>query len=273
MQPVVKLEHSDGFEPLPSGGLRFLGLGDSLTQGVGDPQPGRAGFAGELDGWVSHFTNAVRESGQTVAVCNLAVAGARIEHVIAEQLPLAVANPADIASCFIGVNDLWDANVDCAEFGERFHRVFRELSAVSPVLITATIHDVFAPFPVKPPLRQKLSSNTALMNDAIRSAVNEYGLILIDFAGRPELFTPAVRAIDRLHPNRYGHQLIAAEVVTQMHDRGHLLGVTPPEAHPIGRGSHDLAHIAWVAGYVKHNWGRWRAEVEASKAKSTDSPK
>ncbi len=251
--------------------LRFAGLGDSLTQGVGDPRPGRAGFSGQLDGWVSYFAAAVEDSGQSVEVRNFALAGSRIEHVIADQLQSALADPADVISCFIGINDLWIADLDLDEFGARFDALFRDLRAHAPVVITASIHDVFAPFPVRAPLREKLNRNVATMNDIINTAVAEYGLVLVDLAGRPDMFTSAVRAVDRLHPNRYGHQLIAAEVVKELHGRGQLLTVEPPVAVPIRRGVADLAHVAWVSGYVKQNWKRWREEIAASKARQSGS--
>ena len=246
--------------------LRFVGLGDSLTQGVGDPRPGRAGFAGKLDGWVSYFASAVRASGRPVEVRNVAVAGARIEHVIGDQLQQALSEPADEMSCIIGINDLWDPNLDLDQFATQFDKLFRDLAERSPIVITASIHDVFAPFPVRAPLRERLNLNVATMNEIIAGAVADHGLVLVDLAGRPDMFTSAVRALDRLHPNRYGHQLIAAEVVRELHARGHLLTVEPPVAIPVRRGAADLAHVAWVSGYVKNNWKRWRDEIAAAKA-------
>ena len=221
---------------------------------------------------MSYFAAAVRASGQDVEVRNYALAGARIEHVIADQLPAALAEPADAMSCFIGINDLWIAGLDLDEFRTRFRSLFRDLTEHAPIVITASIHDVFAPFPVRAPLREKLAINVGAMNEIIASAVSDYGLILIDLAGRPEMFTSAVRAVDRLHPNRYGHQLVAAEVVRELHDRGHLLDVAPPVAVPVRRGTADLAHVAWVSGYVRQNWKRWREEIAAAKARQSGSP-
>ena len=109
------------------------------------------------------------------------------------------------------------------------------------------------------------------MNEIIASAVSDFGLVLVDLAGRPEMFTSAVRAVDRLHPNRYGHQLVAAEVVKELHGRGHLLAVEAPVAVPGRRGAADLAHVAWVSGYVKQNWKRWREEIAESKARQGGS--
>jgi lysophospholipase L1-like esterase len=246
--------------------MRFVALGDSMTQGVGDPRPGRAGFAGELDGWVTHLATAVRLSGDPIDVTNVASAGARIEHVIAEQLSVAVAARPDVVSCFIGVNDLWDRNMDFDQFAARFDDLFRRLTDVCPVVITASIHDVFGPFPMRQPLRAQVNRNVARMNEVITAVAARHELVVIDMANRSEMFTSSVKAIDRLHPNRYGHQLIAAEVVAELQLRGHLPNVAAPVARPIRRGAHDLAHVLWVGGYVKSNWRRWRDEMAAAKA-------
>ena len=247
--------------------MRLVALGDSLTQGVGDPRPGRAGFAGELDGWVSYFVSALRASGRNVDVQNLAFAGARLQHVVDGQLQQVPSGRIDIASCFIGVNDLWDANLDLDEFGDRFNTLFRELSSRSEVVLTASMHDVFAPFPVKAPLRAKLNRTIASMNEIIRKAVIDHDLVLVDLAARADMFTSQVRSVDRLHPNRYGHQLIAAEAVNELHTRGLMMDVLAPAAMPARRGAADLAHVAWVTGYVRRNWKRWREEMAESKAR------
>ena len=62
---------------------------------------------------------------------------------------------------------------------------------------------------------------------------------------------PNVRSVDLLHPNRYGHQLIAAEVLTVLHAAGHFCdaSMTPPQ--PMRRGVSDLAHVAWVGTYMQ----------------------
>jgi lysophospholipase L1-like esterase len=279
--------------------MRFVGLGDSLTQGVGDPKPGFAGFHGELEGWVEYFARAVRLTGAPVDVQNVAIAGARLEHVLDEQLAVVFgpaltvdgATPAipatrgtqgrdgpgeasqaghsraDIVSCFIGVNDLWDINLDFDLFARRYHELFSALTKVSPIVLTCSIHDVFAPYPIRAPLRKKLMEHIKLMNEIINQAAVDHSLALVDLANRSDMFSRSVLAIDFLHPNRYGHQLIAAEVFHELHRRGLLENVEVPVAQPVRRGSHDLAHVAWVSGYVKRNWRRWREEIDASRPK------
>lgn len=257
--------------------MRFVGLGDSLTEGVGDPQPGFAGFTGKLDGWVHHLAAAISQTGSEVTVDNYASAGARLEHVIADQLPRLHATctddcPPDMISCFIGVNDLWDANLDFDEFARSFDDLFAQLVTMAPTVITASIHDVFAPYPIKASLRQKLAGNIALMNEIIGQAVVTHNLVLADFANRSEMFTSSVLAVDRLHPSRYGHLLIAGEVLTELQTRGLFLDATPPAATPARRGLADIAHVAWIGQYAKRNLPRWRAEVAANKARDAAKP-
>ena len=255
--------------------MRFVGLGDSLTQGVGDPQSGFAGFTGKLDGWVHHLAEAVSQTGLVVTVDNYANAGARLEHVITDQLPrlktTSETEPPGIVSCFIGVNDLWDANLDFNEFEKRFNGLFAELVNLAPTVVTASIHDVFAPYPIKAPLRNKLANNIAMMNQIIGEAVVTHDLVLADFANRSEMFTNSVLAIDRLHPSRYGHRLIAIEVLAELQKRGLFLDVIAPIAAPSRRGLADVAHLAWIGNYAKRNWPRWREEVAANKAREAAS--
>lgn len=256
--------------------MRFVGLGDSLTEGVGDPQPGFAGFTGKLDGWVHHLAEAVSQTGLVVTVDNYANAGARLEQVISDQLvrlrATSSAAPPDIISCFIGVNDLWDANLNFNEFAKRFNGLFAELVTLAPTVVTASIHDVFAPYPIKTPLRQKLTNNIAVMNQIIGEAVVAHDLVLADFANRSEMFTSSVLAIDRLHPSRYGHRLIAVEVLAELQKRGLFVDVVAPVAEPSRRGLADVAHLAWVGNYAKRNWPRWREEIAANKAREAAKP-
>jgi lysophospholipase L1-like esterase len=249
--------------------ISILGLGDSLTQGVGDPRPGIAGFRGQLDGWLTHFSQALDLSGYDVELNNLALAGCRVDDVLDTQLPRVAGATAEIAACFIGVNNLWDVNISIEKFAERYDLLAERLSAQFPVVVVASLHDIFAPFRVKEPTRVRLLENIDGVNNTIRASVVRHGLVLMDFASRPEVFTRAVRSVDFLHPNRYGHQLIAAEVLQLLQkERGMFADVPVPSATPIRRGTHDIAHIAWVSGYVKRNWRTWRADAARSKAEA-----
>lgn len=232
--------------------VRILALGDSLTLGVGDPKPGRPGFEGRLDGWVAHLVSALSNAGRQVSVVNKAFAGAQSSHVVVDQLPRIMGLTADVATCIIGVNDLFRPTFDVDQYRANLETIFSALSIAAPVVITATIHPFDAQYPLPGAMRTKLRAATAEANAVIREMAQRYGLLVLDLEQRPEMQSPDIWAIDRLHPNRYGHQLIAVEVLRLLHEAGHFTDVELPRPTPVGRGANDLAHVVWVGGYV-HN--------------------
>lgn len=231
--------------------LRILALGDSLTQGVGDPRPGREGFEGRLDGWVSHLVSALTNSGRPVELTNLAFAGAQTSHVVDIQLPRAAGRSADLATCFIGVNDLCRSSFDVARYRDAMEEVFGALCAASPLVLTATIHQFDARYPMPAHLRSKVRANIEAANEVLSDLAAQRQLLLLDFRDRPEMRAADIWAWDRLHPNRYGHQLIAADALQVLQAAGHFTEATLPAPKPESRGVPDLAHVVWVGGYVQ----------------------
>lgn len=231
--------------------IRMLALGDSLTQGVGDPRPGRSGFGGALDGWVMHLANALGGSERRVNIHNLAFAGAQSFHVVDDQLPAIRGQTADLASCFVGVNDLCRTSFDEAEYGQAMEQIFGALIIAAPLVITATIHPFDARYPLPGSLRAKVRAHTAEANAVLRELAERFGLLLLDLERRPEMQRSDIWAVDRLHPNRYGHQLIAAEVLRLLQNAGHFTKTTMTPPTPTGRGTSDLAHVVWTGSYVQ----------------------
>jgi len=230
--------------------VRLLTLGDSLTQGVGDPTPGRAGFSGQLDGWVKHLSRALQDSGRTVTVTNLAVSGAQTSDVVNTQLPKAKVTAADVATLIIGVNDLCRPGFDIDAFAQNYGVALAALTNMSPVVMSATIHEFDQPFPVPSALRQKLHANIEAANEVITTVCAQLNVLVLDMTGSDQM-GPNVRSVDLLHPNRYGHQLIAAEVLAVLQTAGHFRNATMAPPQPVRRGVSDLAHLAWVGTYMQ----------------------
>ena len=66
---------------------RYLALGDSFTEGVGDPDPGRPNA---VRGWADRVAEQLCAAGADWGYANLAIRGKKIRQVVAEQVPAAL---------------------------------------------------------------------------------------------------------------------------------------------------------------------------------------
>lgn len=86
-------------DALDDTGPLWVALGDSSVQGVGASSP--------ENGWVPHVLSLLREQDPTWRVLNLSMTGARMSHVVDDQIPLIADRKLDpvMVSCMIGTND------------------------------------------------------------------------------------------------------------------------------------------------------------------------
>ena len=82
---------------------RFVAIGDSFTEGVGDPE---ADSPGGLRGWADRFAEVLAEHNSDLAYANLAVRGKLIRQITDEQLEAAIDLRPDLVSVCAGGNDV-----------------------------------------------------------------------------------------------------------------------------------------------------------------------
>lgn len=120
--------------------LRFVALGDSLTEGVGDP-------VGEAwRGWAALLAHGLSDGpcdgpDASVEFTNLAVSGAQTRDVLERQTPAALAVRPDVVSVVIGVNDTLRCTFDIHAVAARLDQVYAAFRAQDAVLLTACLPD------------------------------------------------------------------------------------------------------------------------------------
>ncbi len=184
VEPYAAAWRRSNLEALAGQHRRWIALGDSMTQGIGASSP--------LEGWVGQLA---RRQSVAVDVINLSQSGARVEDVIAHQLPvwrrLAPAPHGEVVTVLIGSNDVLSPR-HRQLLPEAFAELLEQLPAGA---IVSAI-----PSPAGP-------AKTA--NDLIRAA-HAAGHIRGVF---PDSFDPAAwrgrLAADRFHPNDAGYTMIA----------------------------------------------------------------
>ena len=180
----------------------FVALGDSFTEGIGDPYPGGGdrGWADRFAGWLA----ASLEPGHELRYANLAVRGKTLREVISDQLPAALDMAPGLVSLAAGGNDLLRRRADPDELGEVLDAAVGQLARAGiPVLL-------FAGFdPGTFPDIRLIRGRAAVLNAHIRVTAQRYNCDLADLWQMRVLRDPREWCPDRLHMGPDGHRRVA----------------------------------------------------------------
>jgi lysophospholipase L1-like esterase len=182
---------------------RFVALGDSQTEGIGDPD-GRGGHRG----WADRLADRLALTHPSFRYANLAIRGRRAGQIRAEQLGPALALQPDLAAVVAGMNDLIRPRFDQAAVLADIDAMLMALTAAGARVITFTFPDIGGIAPIVRPL----SARVRTMNARMRELARRPGVVLVDFEPVAATTDPRVWAEDRLHLNPLGHDLVARAV-------------------------------------------------------------
>jgi lysophospholipase L1-like esterase len=219
---------------------RFVALGDSLTEGIGDVGPD-----GTPTGWADRFAAALAAEQGELAYANLAIRGLTTAEVLATQLAPAVALRPDLVSAIVGMNDLIRPILDMPRLHSQLNALVGVLAATDAVVLTATLPNPGSVVPLPSVLQRRFAARVDRFNDLVREVSAEHGARCLDIAQYP-MDAPDLRCADRLHPSPYGHQRLAENFL-------HLLGVNggnPVTAHPGDPRAGSPADLLWMAAAV-----------------------
>lgn len=220
--------------------LRYVALGDSQTEGLGDGDEisGYRGFADRLAEQLSL-------SYPGLSYANLAVRGRLAGEVRAEQLAPALALRPDLVTVVAGLNDVLRPSFDAAAVAGHLAAMFAELTASGARVGTVTFPDVGRITPLARPLRPRVLD----LNDRIRRAAAQYGVAVLD--AYPHLVTVDLRiwSADRLHASPLGHARIAAGLAHALDLPGSDDTWTIPLPGP-GPAITIATELRWLSGFL-----------------------
>ncbi len=231
---------------------RFVTLGDSTAEGVGDPGThGHRGFADRL-------AERIAADQGALAYANLAVSGLVTREIKDRQLAPALALRPDLVAIMAGMNDLLRPRFDADAIGADIAEMQRAFTATGCVVLAFTVPDV-AHRLVMPPIDRALSRRTRALNAAIRQASTR--VLLIDLAAHPIAADPRLWNRDRLHGNALGHERIAAACAQALSlpGAGSWWREPLPALAPTGVAARIAEDLAWGRQYlVPWLWNRVR---------------
>ena len=92
-----------------TGPVRFVAVGDSFTEGVGDRD---LRLPNDCRGWTDRVAEELTRNDPRTRYANLAVRGRRLRRIVDEQLDAALAMEPTLVSFHAGGNDLLAARLD-----------------------------------------------------------------------------------------------------------------------------------------------------------------
>lgn len=181
--------------------LRYVALGDSQTEGIGDGDEVRG-----YRGWADRMAEQLAQRNPGLLYANLAVRGKLAGQVRAEQLAPAVALRPDLATVVVGLNDVLRPQFDGTATVAHIEAIFAELTAAGAKVGTLTFPDIGRIVPIA----RRLLPRVLELNEGIRLAAARHGVVVCDSFPHPVTTDPRIWSVDRIHANPIGHARIAA---------------------------------------------------------------
>ncbi|MEU0396654.1 SGNH/GDSL hydrolase family protein, partial [Streptomyces sp. NPDC006208] len=219
---------------------RFVALGDSLTEGVGDP------VKGGWRGWATLLAAGIGGPTEPAVFRNLAVSGALTKDVAASQAPQALAFAPDVASVVVGVNDTLRRTFDIADLAVRLDEVCASLAGGGTVLLTACLPDPGAMFGLPAPLARPLARRQRAVNAVVHALSDRYDAVHLHAADDAWVADRSMWSADRLHPGERGHRMLARGFHELLAARGLAHG-SAPATEPDQPRPTRAASVLWLA--------------------------
>ncbi|MET8181094.1 SGNH/GDSL hydrolase family protein [Streptomyces sp. NPDC005336] len=203
--------------------LRFAALGDSLTEGLGDPAPG-----GGWRGWAALLAAAAGPHDEPVELVNLSRSGALAADVAEEQLIAARRARPHMASVVVGGNDTLRDSFDIHRVAQALDTTIGALRSDGVVVLTACLPDPGRMLGLPSALARPLGRRMRAVNTVVHALSQRYEAVHVELGDHAWAADRRAWSVDRLHPSELGHRLLAREFHTALSARGIATGEPPP---------------------------------------------
>jgi lysophospholipase L1-like esterase len=222
---------------------RYVAIGDSFTEGVGDELPD-----GSVRGWTDLVAAGLAAGeGETVQYANLAIRGRLLEPIVNEQLPaaLALSPPPTILTLNGGGNDMLRPGGDMLRLAELTERAIQRCLEAGVRMVLLSGGDPSERLPLGAMMRRK---GEALTQSAIDLA-KRYDITFVDVFHDAEIRRAGYWSSDRLHLNAAGHRRVAGLVLSALGYEG--------AAHVIDPSLNESRRVLAEARYYREHVLPW----------------
>lgn len=203
----------------------FAILGDSAASGVGDSDKN-----GVTRGWGYYLAKHFQDP---LIYINLSRPGAQSAEVLEDQLPKALVFKPDIAAVIVGGNDALRNGFDPNKLHQNLRFTISELKKSGAEVLLLQLHDPTQIVPLPRLLARVLSRRINAVNRVIHSVGREFNAQILLTRSIQDIYERKVWHVDRMHPSKYGHQLIATHFREILLRRNWQIDPITIEATPI----------------------------------------
>jgi lysophospholipase L1-like esterase len=222
---------------------RYVALGDSFTEGVGDHDATRPHG---LRGWADRVAEVLAEASGPDAdfgYANLAIRGRKLHAILEEQLEPALALRPDLVTVYAGANDILRPRVDLDALVADYDAALARLAGSGARLLVFTAFD-----PGGSAIYRPVRGRFAVYNELVRESADRHGADVVDFWRLREYRDWRLWDADRMHMGPAGHQRMAIEVLDTLGVEHALVPLELGEAAPTGRRQQLREDLAWARG-------------------------
>ncbi|WP_411732326.1 SGNH/GDSL hydrolase family protein [Paeniglutamicibacter sp.] len=201
---------------------RYVALGDSFTEGIGDDD---LHSPGGNRGWADRVAEQLSHGTDDFAYANLAIRGRLITQIFDEQAGPALELKPDLISLCAGGNDVIRPGGDPDAIADKLDALMRVLATSNATILLFTGPDIR-----DTPILGGIRGKVAIYNENVRTIAARYDAVVADMWSLRELHQPRMWADDRLHFSPLGHHTIAAMALDALNVPHHLQHLEPSEA-------------------------------------------
>lgn len=221
---------------------RYVAIGDSFTEGIGDPEPKSPGG---FRGWADRVAEVLSAGNDGFAYANLAIRGRLLQQILDEQIEPALELRPDLVTISAGGNDIIRPNTDPDDIAARLETGVTRLRSDGATVVLFNGPDIGMT-----PVLGRMRGKVAIYNENLRAIAARHDLVVADMWALRELSDPRMWAPDRLHFSPVGHHTIARMVLEALNVENDL---APYEPEPLPRLPWRQARvedIGWAREYL-----------------------
>jgi len=179
----------------------FAVLGDSAASGVGDTDSN-----GVSRGWSYYLANNFEHP---LVYVNLSRPGAKSDEVLLDQLPKVIILQPTITAVIVGGNDALRSGFSPEQLHQNLRSTIKALKAIGSEVLLLQLHDPTMIVPMPKTLGAILGRRINAVNQVTQAIAAEFGSKILRTRELEGIYERKVWHIDRMHPSKFGHQLLA----------------------------------------------------------------